>query len=376
VSGTASRSQPSGKTFVLRLRGVHVVLRLEPDPEARAKALVRVRGHALSYRGSELPRELRALVFDLAKALSRSDAREGSSDELEEELRRCLSTLAPEARLSVGEQPSERGPRPPRWSAGFRSGAPTEASIWPFDPELSGLELGDRRVLKREPLDAGELAQDRAWLGGHGLCLGQIALEGDRVVLFAAKDASTLDAALRIERRLRAQDDAEAVASMGELLGYPPCCREAVAALPRRDDASLFRALLPGMEAAPSSALSSWLGPIALISHAPCSLECELSLGLARALLARLEFEHPGFRRRWIELARRLHVVTPEGLWLLDVERQGLGLRVRRADMLSPRLEPLVAGDTLRDATFRRDQLPQLLGQPVLAAADHRAGIR
>ncbi|NOY93272.1 MAG: hypothetical protein GXP55_18965 [Deltaproteobacteria bacterium] len=351
-----------------------MVLRLEPDPEARAKALVRVGGHALSYRGAELPSELRPLMRDLASALSHLDSRPAPVDQVAEQLRRAVSTLAPEASLGPGDIPEESGLRPPRWPGAVRSGAPTEASIWPFDPELAALEGGLRSALKREPLDARELAQDRAWLEGHGLRVGQV--EGDDDVLLAAENERTLEAALDAERQLRAHDDALAVARMGELLGYPRCCREAVAALARRDDASLFQTLLPGFDA-PASPLSNWLGPLALISHAPCSLGCEPSVRLAAEVLARLEAEHPGFRQRWLELARRLHVLTPEGVWLLDVEDLAPGSRVRRAHILVPCREPLLVRASLRGATFRGlEQLPELLHQPVLAVADHRAGMR
>jgi len=196
-------------------------------------------------------------------------------------------------------------------------------------------------------------------------------------VLFAARDPQGAAQGIAAERRLRELDDASAVDAMGALLGYPACCRDAVAGLTLRDDESLFRALLPAPGAQAASALSSWLGPLALISHAPCSLSCVPSLRLGAALLGELERAHEGFRARWLELSARIHVVTPEGLWVLRVRSDDEVWSVLEAHILLPRAQPLLERPSVVGANVRsRQELASLLGAPVLAVADHRAGMR
>lgn len=194
----------------------------------------------------------------------------------------------------------------PRWSSLARSGEPSPGALWPFDPELAQLELGRRRLIKRETRGGEELDVAVAWLERHSLSvltLGSVAL--------ATAEPRLLDRAAELERA--GDRDAGAVRELGGWLGYPRCCVERYLSLAIRDDAALFEALLP-VRPAPAPPESLWLvGPLALIGHAPCSLDCAETLELGRATLDRLEQRHPGFALRWRSLARRLHQIDDAG---------------------------------------------------------------
>ncbi|MCC6217609.1 MAG: hypothetical protein IT376_22310 [Polyangiaceae bacterium] len=194
----------------------------------------------------------------------------------------------------------------PRWSARARSGAPATGAIWPFDPELAQLELGLRDLVKREAGDDEDRRVARAWLSARGLALAELG-----AVIFAARDATTLALALEAERA--GDRDPLAVRWLGARLGYPPCCTERYLAIPIRDDAGLFDALLPA-PGHPAPPESLWLvGALGLISHAPCSLECEDTLRLGRATLAALDARYAGFASVWRGLASRLHTLDADG---------------------------------------------------------------
>jgi len=383
VSRGRAPSPDDARLLRLTHADASVVLRLELDPEASLPALSHGAGCAFSYRGAELPEPLRDLVFELAATLETPTQETSTSevaplDRIEERLRTELRRLRPSASIERFVDVSEEVPCAPRWPASVRCGEPAPGSLWPFDAELAGLRLGLRTVLKREPNDATEAAADHAWLEGQGLTLAEMeSRHGDSIVLFAAHDHAGVAQALAAERRLRELDDASAVDAMGALLGYPACCRAAVAGLTLRDDESLFRALLPGPGAQAASALSNWLGPLALISHACCSLTCAPTLRIGAALLGEIERAHTGFRSRWLELSARIHVVTPEGLWLLRVHSDDEVWSVLEAHILLPRAQPLVERPSVVGANIRsRQELASLLGAPVLAVADHRAGMR
>ena len=231
----------------------------------------------------------------------------------------------------------------PKWSARARSGEPQGDYVFPFDPETAGLGRGLRRVVKREARDEAEAIEAETWLRQRGLLvqrLGQVVL--------GARDAGELARAVEAERA--GDRDPSAVRALGEALGYPRCCVEAYLALPIRDDAALFDALLPAPGAAPAPPETLWLvGPLALVSHAPCSLDCAATRELGGALLTALEAEHPAFRERWRSLARRVHVVTTQGRALCLDALGDHALRVQVADELLP-----------PDA--RRVSLPELVG--------------
>lgn len=194
----------------------------------------------------------------------------------------------------------------PRWSCLARTGAPSAGGLFPFDPELAQLELGARSVIKRETRTEEERVQVESWFFEHGLDVlvaGSVVLAGrDEARLARARDAE-----------LAGDRDAVAVRELGALLGYPSCCIEAYLALPVRDDAALFSALLPSPPV-PAPPETLWLiGPLSLLAHTPCSLVCPASYELGRSTLARLDRETPGFDQRWRALARRVHVIDDLG---------------------------------------------------------------
>lgn len=199
----------------------------------------------------------------------------------------------------------------PRWSSRARSGSPSAGAIWPFDPELTQIDLRIREAIKRETRSDEEARLAIGWLETHSLAVEQCGS-----VVFAARDRGVLDS-------LRAADgagdrDPVAVREVGSLLGYPSCCTERYLSLDLRDDAALFSALLPP-DAAPAPAESLWLvGGLALISHAPCGLECASTLLLGRATLEGLDGRYPGFGARWRELAARLHRIDERGRVFAD----------------------------------------------------------
>lgn len=196
--------------------------------------------------------------------------------------------------------------RVPRWSSLARSGSPAKGAIWPFDPELLQLEAGLRRVIKRETRSAEEARVAVEWFRSRGLDF----IECGPVIL-AARDRPELDRARDLDAA--GDRDSAAVRELGGLLGYPSCCVEAYLRLELRDDASLFDALLP-RTGGPFAPESAWLlGPLALVSHAPCALDCEPTLALGAATLSLVEAACPGFRARWRHLARRLHLIDADG---------------------------------------------------------------
>jgi hypothetical protein len=225
-------------------------------------------------------------------------------------------------------------------------------------------------VIKREALTEDEAAVSQRWLEGQGLCTLRAAERGGdgQIVVFASvrKDECVLAAALEAALREAASKD-KATLELGSLLGYPRCCRETFARLDIRDDAALFDALLPPAGAPPAPPESVWLaGPLALVSHAPCSLLCADTLQLARTLLMVLAAEHPGWEPRWRALAQRVHVIDMEGrCFALAVEAE----RITGADeLVAPR------GTELSPLCSPR---PELVGKKLAAlsprfVADHR----
>jgi hypothetical protein len=142
-------------------------------------------------------------------------------------------------------------------------------------------------------------------------------------VLFAARKDHLLARELtNAEAAIRTSGSRDAAAWLGRELGYPACCVERFVALRAHDDLSLVSELLPPPGTAPASPLTQWLTqPLALVSYAPCSLDCDATVTLAAALLDALERRAPGFARAWESLARRVHVVDSEGRCLaLDID--------------------------------------------------------
>jgi hypothetical protein len=141
---------------------------------------------------------------------------------------------------------------------------------------------------------------------------------GERFAIVAvACDAATLTAVVDAQRAHHG--DRAAPGTVGELMGYPKCCREAFARQAERGDnlenerLTLLRS--PGAVVHP---LLNRLARVRLVSHHPCTADCAESIAIAKAVLARCAAVSPD-AARWVEheleravlcldYARRLHV--------------------------------------------------------------------
>lgn len=261
------------------LRFGDALLRLDPDPRGARSALAHLGGYALTHYGEST---------DALRELSHS-IRGAEGDALE--VLRALGAVR--ARSFVFE------PRLPRWSEIHRVGDPRP--LLPFDPELVGLQLGTRRLAKRDALDEASAEAVTVWWRGRKLKTRRV----DHCV-FGARREQDLDDAESWQRELETNEP-EASRMLGEALGYPACCVDRYVSLGANDDVALACQLLPH-DTRPASPLTLWLhAPLALVSHAPCSLSCEATRTLAKSLLDALDERHRGFAARWMHAAQRIH---------------------------------------------------------------------
>jgi hypothetical protein len=191
---------------------------------------------------------------------------------------------APEVlRLALPPEPFEL------WA--FRAGVKPVAflTVNPADVERTLAFFGDAHHERRERrvhVDAQDRWTDRR---DHG---------EPRVELYIARDAELARRAARLQAE---EDPTRALAEIGALVGYPPCC---VAAFARQDDRannsrnryeSRARTLAPdGSTPAPwpweLNNLHTMVAPFY-----PCSYRCAAALAWARAALAELARAHPAF---------------------------------------------------------------------------------
>jgi hypothetical protein len=317
---------PRPEAVFLRVErdGQAMTLRLAQDPEGRERALVHVRGWAVSHVERVVPASL-GEVLALALRELATDAGGGSppvwkiAEPVAAALVRAGAQRGALARVSELRR-TPAGVAWPRWPTGFRSGRPVRDGIWPFDPELEHLRRRTRAVIKREARSSEEAERDAEWLRGEGV---RARVVGD--ITWAAHEEEAIDAALEDEERIAGKGTAadEAVRRMGARLGYPSCCVERFVSLGARDDATLASVLLPRFHETQHDPLVSWLvGGLALISHAPCSPACADTREIAASNLEALDAARPGFAERWRELATSVAAVDAEGrAWLLDVQR-------------------------------------------------------
>lgn len=173
-----------------------------------------------------------------------------------------------------------------------------------FDHELTQLAMGLRKVVKREFTTADSLRELRGlgWYvqvieGEYGVDAASADVQhtrgGFRTAFFgdraAVERAATLEA---VERRGRSDERCDAMAWLGALLGYPPCCTATyVTQLEQGETASFERLFATG----PLTGAPRWNNLFvlshALISHFPCSLDCEVSAELAGATWSHLASE-------------------------------------------------------------------------------------
>lgn len=238
---------------------------------------------------------------DLRTTLAHADAHhEGEVDEALAAEWVTAALYATGAReLAVRWQAQEF--RWPAWPEELRLGFPSAGALWPADFELLGLWLGTRRVAKRDALNPKATRDRIAWWRAQGLLVRVV----DGVVL-GALDEATLTGAAEAQRALASDEDA-ASSFFGDALGYPPCCVRAYLALGARDDSAMADARL-GASGPPENGFL--IGPLALLSHTPCSPTCQPSARLARRLLEAMNARSPGFEARWRRVAT--------GVWGLD----------------------------------------------------------
>lgn len=343
-------------TYLPLIRGdARATLRVFPDGAGDARALGHAWGHGLDHTDRQLPEALRSVVLSVAEAFEAGGQRPRPTSEVVARLRELISVTAPDVSVTVASHVPV-GLSLPRWTTAARRGhTPSDgAALWPFDPEVIALRLGLRAVIKREPKDRVDADADRAWLEASGLSVRSV--DG---VLLAGTHVSTLDACAAAQGDVRGGS-----AAIGALLGYPACCVEAFERQGRRDDLSLAAAVLPQPSAA-SSPLTLWLTPpLALVSHVPCTLACDRTRTLAATVLEELDRGTPGFRGRWLDLARRLHAVDRTGRHLalrIAGNRIADAVRIEPHPECGARLSPvpeLTGGasfDLTRDAVFLAD---------------------
>lgn len=365
------------QTLLMRLEreGVAATVRLKEDGARREPALAHGLGLALSYTG-ELPAPIRPLVVELGRRFAALGDGPASVTQGMRALSNLLADLDPRAHLRSFRR-LLAGQVAPRWSPYLRAGDhPQPGAIWPFDPEAVALELGLRDVLKREHLPPLLLAAERDRFQRRGWATAMAGAS-----LFVGRERSAVEEAADTERALHAGGPAgdEAARRQGALLGYPPCCVAAYLRCRKYDDLTLYAHLLPPLPPSPAPALSVWLpGPLALVSHAPCAVDCAATLALAASIARGLESRRPGFLAAWTPLAARLHIIDVAGRALaLDVEGEGpwqvrsaVVLQAPSSPDLSGLLQPLPA---LEDARLCMEE-GALVGPGIHAtlAADHR----
>lgn len=318
-----------GRTLYLRLRAGEgrATLRLFRD-EARTRAVfARGGGYGLDHVERTLDDELAPAVSALARALAMLKEPAPWS-------RHALAALVTAARRAGGELRAHRllldRQALPRWSAAMRSGMPDDGGLWPRDAELAALRVGARVLLRREWATGEEAARarDTERLTAHGLTTRTVAKPDGRWIVLAAASEATIDVADAHEARVEENADGweAAATAMGALLGYPSCCVRAFVRGRARGDASLMAERLPEAEHAAMAPESIWLdGALGLVSHVPCESTCEPTRVLASRVLAALDAERPGIADAWRALARRLHLLTPDGRMLAIAAHGALG---------------------------------------------------
>lgn len=323
----------NAEALYLRVKreGQAMTLRLVQDPEQRERALLHVLGWGVSHVERVLAPALAEVLALSMRELSRLSGAPVPVWKIAEPVAsafvRAGATRGTLARVSVLRQTPARMAWP-RWPSTLRSGRPAPGAVWPFDPELAGLRAGLRTVIKREALTPEHAEQDGRWLAAADLRVrttrsgnGSPGADPPRIVTWAAGDDAVLDEAIADEHAIGGRGDAadSAVRRLGSRLGYPTCCIDRFVSLGARDDTTLASVLLPRLDGTAHDPLGTWLaGPLALVSHAPCSLDCAATRALAASLLAALDQDTPGFATAWRALATRMTAVDTSGrTWLL-----------------------------------------------------------
>ena len=165
----------------------------------------------------------------------------------------------------------------------------------PFDHEMAQLEMGRRKVVKREFSSDATLDALRALGWPLRVSEGSYAVaadsadvhhgEGAHYTVFLGQevDITRALAAETLEREARGEARREAIATLGDLLGYPACCTEAYLTQQDQGESASFRRVF---EVGPLQGAPRWNNLFvlshALISHFPCTLGCSATATLAQ----------------------------------------------------------------------------------------------
>ena len=119
-----------------------------------------------------------------------------------------------------------------------------------------------------------------------------------RFDVFVAPRKSIVDELADLARKERASGDArsKAIIRSGELLGYPSCCAEFMAGLPRQDDdtvMSAYRQRAAGVVSLPSPLLNIFPPLVSPVTWYPCSLHCSATLEYANRVQTETEILEP-----------------------------------------------------------------------------------
>lgn len=196
-------------------------------------------------------------------------------------------------------------------------------SLRPWDVELTALAARLREVVKLDRVRPDLVETLRGVAAQRGLQIEIVEPPGRApdttdpvglVTLLVGHDASALSRARDVEAQLllpgNTASGRTAALEMGALLGYPACCVDRFARIAEQNDTTLAWALLPGVPHPPASPLTQWLQPgLALLSHAPCDLDCAASAALGARILEAVDARQPEFAARWRALAFRVQVV-------------------------------------------------------------------
>lgn len=161
---------------------------------------------------------------------------------------------------------------------------------WPsFDHEAAQLRAGVRRIIKREFASMAEIEAFRleGWTVklaegeyGHATSTDVIVGHGRAQTAFIGRhvDVSRALKLETLERHAKGQDRREAMAELGQLLGYPACCTQAYLAQAEQSESASFARLLHNTEGKTFPRLNNlFVLRHQLISHFPCDLSCAMS---------------------------------------------------------------------------------------------------
>ena len=224
----------------------------------------------------------------------------------------------------LGDAPTLEVQLPPEplelWS--FRAGQKPVAflTVAPDEEARTLAPFGDVHVVRRErrvaigPQDAWDDRRDRG---------------APRIELYVSKERGLAERAAQLQAE---GDPSAGVHELGALMGYPPCCVEAFAALPDRSNNTAHRYAAAGRTGA-----GPWPAPLSnlfvvLLPWFVCRYDCAASGQRAEGALAALEAAHPGARARLeAALGRPVLYFTHDHQVVLDGEalQDGAALRVR-----------------------------------------------